>query len=218
MIKKILIGIVVVVLAVVAVALFFAHKVATQAAQPLDIPDVAGKPEVLTSLKQRVAKVAAKLSAPGAPAAAAEPESISVGGDELTLIVAKLLPDIPGMRLKVDVVNGQLDLKLSMPTKELTSRFGSILGPLKEMFDRGLVWINIVAKADMHFGDGKLTLTVKEVREPSWLKPASLQSILDEAMKGVPPGPIVVPLGDTAFKLVELDLQGSEAALKVTKP
>ena len=208
MIKKIFIALVIFAALIAGGAFFMYYRVTSQAAKPLDIPDAASNPEVIASLKQRMEKIVAS------PAAGAhEPETVTLSSEELTALIAKLMPPIQGMRLALAIQNGRAQLKLSVPTKELTKLGGSEMDALAKQ----LVWLNVIARLDVGLVDGKLRMKVEEVREPSILSVAMLQGMLDQTLKSVPPGPLVVPIGDTPVKVTSLELLGSDATLKVSR-
>lgn len=220
MLKWIGIALLAIVLIVLGVAFYVHHRVTTQAAKPLDIPDVIGKQEVTSSLKRRIQNQT-HLAPAGTPPAQADsraPETISLTGEELTLMVSKLLPPIEGLKMAIDIVDGVADFKLSMPSKELIKHAGDELGAAKSYIQSNVAWVNIAGKANLSLGaDGKLAIKLKQVTEPSYLDAKRLQPILDDAFKGGVGGPVIVPLGECSFKLIECELDGNIAICKVLR-
>ena len=215
------IAIVLGVLLVAAAGAFFyvRHRLTKGSEKPLEIPDVVSDSKVQFSLKRNVEQHSymAGPPSPGASAPPATPGSVSLTGEELTLLVAKLLPPIPGMKMLVEINDGKADLKLSLPTKELMKVVKDELGSVGDYIENNLQWVNVNAQATLRLADGKLEIAVKAVRQPDFISPKQLQQIVDNALKQRPPGPIVVPLDGMPFQVLELDLDGNVAITKVAR-
>jgi hypothetical protein len=211
-------------IAAVGLAAFWIHRTVTRgAALPLDIPDVNSRPEVVSSLRRRLSKLQQPLPTvasrtPGSPAPAGpEPESIPITGEELTLLLTSVMPPVADLRFRVDVADGLADLKLSLPAKEVTRRAGPRLGALAGYIESNVAWFNAIARASVRFQGGKLGIGIKEVREPSYLSRDQLQRLVDGVLAEATPGPLVGRTGEYSFQVLEMDLEGPVAVVKIVR-
>lgn len=201
--------------------LFWMHrKITWQAAAPLDIPALS--PEVTTSLDRRVSKVTPTLPspiAPDSPAAAGFPtETLTLMPEELTLLVQRLLPPVDGMRLAIGISGGVAEIRMSLPSKELTRNAGAQLGSMKSYIDSNIAWVNVHARAGIRYTAGKLTVSVKEVKQPSYLAADKLQALLDRALSAAPAGaPLITRAGELTVQILDLDLDADVAIVKVVR-
>lgn len=211
MIKKAFIAFAVLVVIAASVAGFFYHRITSKAAKPQQIPELAGKQELLATLAQRI-QTSRTAATPAAQAPAADANRVTIEADELTALISTQLP-MEGLKLKIDLSDGLADLKLSVPTKELIKTAGSSLGAFKDTLEKNFVWVNVNAKVSMKFADGRLAITVRETREPTLLDAKQLQPVIDDLLKGLPAGPLQVPLGATTLTVSHMEIEGSQAVL-----
>jgi hypothetical protein len=222
MIRNILIAIAVLIF-IALIAVFVVHrKISSAGAKPLDIQNPAEVPEVKASLERRLAKVEPPQGPPGAaPAATPSPtagreEKLPITADELSALLDRLIPN-EGLKFKVGVANGLAHVQLSVPAAEVTKLGKDQLGPAASYIDGSMKWVNVDMLAAMALADGKLTVTVKEVRQPPFLTVGTLQPILDNMLAQRPPGPVQSMKGDPPFELTGLQLEGDSAVVTIRR-
>lgn len=195
---------------------YFRYRLTRGSEKPLEMPETLADPKVAFSLKRNIEQHT-YAPGPGASAAAPSPGTISLTGQELTLMISKLLPAIPGMKMNIEIVDGKADLKCSLPTKELMKVVKDELGSLGDTIEKNLQWVNIDATAGLRFAEDKLEITVKSVKTPDFVSVKQMQDVVNNAIKQRQPGPIIVPFEGMPFQVLELDLDGNVAVTKVTR-
>ena len=174
-------------------------------ASPLELRHHAPADDVAASLKKRLKQ---KTSLPPGPEPG-PPMPITLTSDELTLMLTKLLP-LEAIRFDAEIVEGAAVLTLAIPAAEF-ARLPPPTQALVRTLQPALAWLNVRATAKLKALQGKLQLSVLEVREPDWLDRAYVQAILTALVARLPAGPPRVLQDEYSFAVEDIELDGDVA-------
>jgi hypothetical protein len=193
-----------------------AHRhVMSQTGKPLALPEIPEAEKVSTELDRKLTQTSGPVVAAASPAPEAPGErTLTLGADELTILLRKMLPPEMATGIHVAIDGERVQLRTAIKGPDFARMIGADLGTIRWYVENKIAWVNLDLVCTMKVDNGQLQVQVAEVRQPSGLSAGHAQAVVDQAKgRGLP----VITAGSEKLQVTGLTIQGGQAHVKVKR-